>query len=228
MLTPKTPTISIDSLTTGSVLDAPASLTLTTKVEDINDDVEKVVFHNNGEIISEVFEPPYNLAINNLSPGSYSISAKAIDSEGLTGYSNVIEFTVKAPTLNIYKTNTPPIIDGIIDDVWTQEKVEKHIVTSELVGSDIPEEDLSGHARVLWDDSCIYLLAKVTDDIKIDDSSTPYNDDIVEFYFDTDYSHATSYDSDDVQFSFLWNDGYWNYPIRALNRGRGLQLFKHT
>ncbi len=204
---PKTPIISIDSLTTGSVLDAPASLNLTTKVEDINNDVEKVVFSNNGKIISEVPEPPFNLTINNLSPGSYSVSAKAIDSEGLTGYSNVIEFTVKAPTLNIYKTNTPPAIDGAIDDVWTQEKVEKHIVTSELSGTNIKKEDLSGHAKVLWDDSCIYLLAEVTDDIKVDDSPTPYNDDIVEFYFDTNYSHKTSYDSGDVQFSFLWNDG---------------------
>ena len=204
---PNTPTISIDSPISGSTHDAPATVTFTTIVTDPNDDIVKVRFYNRDQIVGEVTEAPYSLILTDMTPGSYNISAEAEDGEGLIGYSNVVTVTVKAPTLPVYKTNTPPTIDGIIDYIWTKEEVVRFDATNKLVGTGFTESDLSGYAKMLWDDTYVYLLAVVTDDVKVNDSPNTYDDDNVEFYFDINNSKTATYDANDVQYSFAYNDG---------------------
>lgn len=204
---PNTPTITISSPQNGTTLDAPATITFTTTVTDPNNDVVKVTFYNKNQLLGEDTEAPYSLTLTEMTPGTYNISAEVIDIENLKGYSNVVSVTVKAPTLSIYKTSTPPVIDGIIDNIWTNEKVVSFVATNKLVGTDFTDSDLSGRAKILWDDIYVYLLAEVTDDVKMNDSPNTYEDDNVEFYFDINNAKSATYDANDVQYSFAWNDG---------------------
>lgn len=204
---PNTPSINIDSPANGTSYDAPANITFTTTVTDPNNDIVKVVFYNKDKVVGESTTAPYSLTLENVKPGLYYISAEAIDAENLIGYSNVVTVSVKAPTAIAYKTSTPPNIDGLIDNVWTKEKITQFAAENKLVGTDFTTDDLSGYAKMIWDDNNVYLLTVVTDDVKTNDSPNTYEDDNVEFYFDSNNGKATSYQADDVQYSFAWNDG---------------------
>jgi hypothetical protein len=217
---PNAPTVTIDSPADGSVFDTPATVTFTTTVTDPNNDVARVVFFNKDQKVDEDTIAPFSLTLTDLTPGAYYISAEAVDSLNLTGYSNVVGITVKAPAEVVYKTSTPPTIDGIIDNIWTLEKVVSFEATNVLVGTGFKKSDLSGRAKMLWDDMYVYLLAEVADAVKINDSYNTYDDDNVEFYFDINNAKSASYDADDVQYSFAWNDGT---TVGVLPAGRSIK-----
>jgi oligosaccharide reducing-end xylanase len=110
-------------------------------------------------------------------------------------------------TYKIYKVASPVTIDGTIDDVWTNGNVMPMNATKLLSGTVTNSADLSGYGKLLWDDTYLYALAVVTDDKKVNDSQNSYDDDAVEFYIDGNDVKATTYDANDVQYTFGWNDG---------------------
>jgi endo-1,4-beta-D-glucanase Y len=116
--------------------------------------------------------------------------------------------TVKVTyTYKIYNTNTPPTIDGEVDELWNDPLIQPITATKTLVGTIANSSDLSGTAKIMWDNTNVYVLAVVTDNIKTNDSPNSYEDDAVEFYFDINNDKATTYGANDVQYSFGWNDG---------------------
>lgn len=203
---PNTPSISLSTEAASSLV-TPASFTVSAEVSDLNDDVVKVVFYNGDQIIAEVTEEPYELVMEDVGQGSYNISARAIDAEELVGYSNIISIDVVLPEVKVYKTTTPPGIDGAIDPIWEDARVVPMEAATLLTGAITSAEDLSGYAKAVWTDTHIYLLADVTDDVLVNDGPQIYEDDNVEFYFDGNNAKAAAYDSDDVQYTFRWNDG---------------------
>ena len=59
----------------------------------------------------------------------------------------------------------------------------------------------------MWDNTNIYVLVNVTDDIKMNDSGLDYyKDDAVELFFDIGNDKSTTYGNNDAQFTFRWND----------------------
>jgi len=67
--------------------------------------------------------------------------------------------------------------------------------------------DLSGSWRTLWDDTNLYVLVDVTDDVLINDSANPWHDDSIEIYIDGDNLKGANYDGvNDIQYIFGWND----------------------
>ncbi|MFN8436044.1 MAG: glycoside hydrolase family 11 protein [Cytophagales bacterium] len=110
-------------------------------------------------------------------------------------------------TYKIYKVTSPVAIDGSIDDVWSNALVAPMNATKLLTGTVTNTTDLSGYAKLLWDNTNLYFLANVTDANKINDSQNVYDDDAVELYIDPDNTKATAYDANDIQYSFGWNDG---------------------
>ncbi len=120
-------------------------------------------------------------------------------------------------TYKIYKVSTAPTIDGAVDDIWNHTSVSPISASKTLSGTISSANDLSGTAKYLWDNTYVYVLAKVTDDTKQNDSQNAYDDDAVEFYFDINNEKATSYDANDVQYTFAWNDGT---VVGALPSGR--------
>jgi len=63
----------------------------------------------------------------------------------------------------------------------------------------------------LWDDTYLYVGAKVLDANLTDDSApSPWQDDAIEIYIDGDHNHGTSYDSHDRQIVKGWSyPGVW-------------------
>ena len=110
-------------------------------------------------------------------------------------------------TYKIFKVNSPITIDGTLEDVWNNVNVMPMNATKLLSGTVTNATDLSGFGKMLWDNNYLYMMATVTDDIKTNDSQNSYEDDLVEFYIDTDNAKATTYDANDFQYSYGWNDG---------------------
>lgn len=112
-----------------------------------------------------------------------------------------------ANTYKIFKVLYPIAIDGIVDAVWDNSNVVPMNATKLLQGTVANASDLSGYAKVLWDNEYLYLLATVIDDDQVNDSDPAYEDDGVELYIDINNDKATTYGANDVQYTFNWNNG---------------------
>jgi oligosaccharide reducing-end xylanase len=118
------------------------------------------------------------------------------------------EITVKVSIrYKIYKVSTPIVVDGTPEAAWTNASVLSAAATKLLTGTVSNSADLSGNFKALWDDTYLYVLADVSDDIKVNESANVYDDDAVEVYVDINNNKATTYGANDVQYSFGWNDG---------------------
>ena len=96
------PTVSITSPTSGAVLAAPASITLTAAAADQDGTVSKVEFFKNGVEIGEDTSSPFSFVWNNVPAGSYSLTAVATDNANSTGTSAAVSVVVNAaPTVSI-------------------------------------------------------------------------------------------------------------------------------
>ena len=110
-------------------------------------------------------------------------------------------------TYKIFKVSAPLTIDGTLEDVWNDANVKTIDATKLLSGLVSNATDLSGYAKLLYDNTNLYFLAVVTDEVKQNDSENSYDDDQVELYIDADNAKSESYDANDCQYSFGWNDG---------------------
>ncbi len=94
------------------------------------------------------------------------------------------------PTDVIKKTDTKPVIDGVMDEgIWDQANV--NFIDKPFTG-ETPTLGESGETnwRALWDDDGIYVLVTVTDDVYAPvfiGTGDGYMYDKVEIYFDTNY-----------------------------------------
>ena len=205
---PDAPVITIDSPENNATYNEFSTIDIETTVTDISEDVVRVDFYNGSELLGSDDTAPYTFSWENVEGGEYLISAEAFDATELSGLSNVIKVIVISPTKEIYKVFTPPVIDGVVDDLWNNSYITQYNAQTVLIG-EFDDADLSGSARAVYDDTYIYLMAEVNDDVlKNDSPSAIYQDDNVEFYFDGNNGKTNSYEPDnDVQYSFRWDDG---------------------
>lgn len=119
----------------------------------------------------------------------------------------------------IHKTPVAPTIDGVEDAVWMSADIETISAEKEVVATVSSSNDLSGTLKLLWDDSNVYFYSVITDDTKQNDSQNSYEDDAIEIYFDVNNDKATTYGTNDVQYSFGWDDGT---VVGALPSGRSV------
>ena len=66
------------------------------------------------------------------------------------------------------KTEQPIVIDGTVDAAWTGASVQ---TLSNWSWRGLRRDDLSASFRALYDDTNLYLLAEVTDDVVMNDSA---------------------------------------------------------
>lgn len=62
------------------------------------------------------------------------------------------------------RTTVVPVIDGNIDECWSE--VERFAATHVIIGEVRDASDLSEWFRILWDETYLYLLIEVEDDVK--------------------------------------------------------------
>ena len=109
----------------------------------------------------------------------------------------------QARDFDIARVATPPVIDGKPDEVWAQATALP--INRVIVGTVDNPGDASGQFRVLYDAQNLYALVDINDDKLVNDSSSAYLDDSVEFYIDGDNGKGPSpLSGHNRQYTFGW------------------------
>jgi len=110
------PTVSITSPLSNAVFTAPVTITINANAADSDGTVSKVEFFANNNLIGTDTTMPYSFTWSNVVAGTYSLTAKAVDSSGLSTTSNAVQVTVNAqgipPTFSITNPTNNAIISG--------------------------------------------------------------------------------------------------------------------
>jgi hypothetical protein len=103
--TPTTPTISIVSPGDGATLPANQPVTITAAANDPNGLVQSVMFLVNGTQVGTDTTAPYSVTLNSLAPGTYRLSAVAIDASGSSANAALVTVTVSALSSSTQPSN---------------------------------------------------------------------------------------------------------------------------
>ncbi len=98
-----TPTVSLTAPTNGNLYLAPATFAVKANASSPGATVVKVEFYADGNLINTDTASPYQFDWTNVAAGTYSITAKVVDSNGA-------EATSAARTVTVAATNTPPTV----------------------------------------------------------------------------------------------------------------------
>jgi hypothetical protein len=96
------PAVTITSPTDGTVITAPANVTIKADVDDSDASVKSVAFYANDDLLGRVTKPPYQITVSKLKAGNYNFFARATSEFGKTGTSddvNVLVSTTPVVTL---------------------------------------------------------------------------------------------------------------------------------
>jgi chitinase len=107
------PTVAINSPENSTSFTAPANIVITATAADADGTVARVDFYNGSTLLGTATASPYSFAWNNVTAGSYTITAKATDNAGGTSTSAAISITINSvaninPTIAI----TAPAINA--------------------------------------------------------------------------------------------------------------------
>src|SRR6266404_4749323 len=88
------PTVSLTSPTNGASFNALANITITANANDSDGTVSRVDFYQGTSLIGTATASPYNIIWNNVTTGTYSLTAKATDNLGTQTISTAVNVTV--------------------------------------------------------------------------------------------------------------------------------------
>ena len=143
--------------------------------------------------------------------GDFDVTLTVTGADGGTGTVtrsiNVFEGTGSlVRPLEIPRATAVPSIDGVEDAVWADAQT---ISLESVASGPAPDDaaDLSGTLSLLWDETAVYGLFRVTDDqLQNDSPAETWQDDGVEFYLDAgNEKEFEGYDDNDVQYTMNWN-----------------------
>ncbi|HTF80285.1 MAG TPA: sugar-binding protein, partial [Cytophagales bacterium] len=193
-------TVNITSPTT-TTFATGANVSVSATASTTGGNISKVEFIVDGTVVATVTSAPYTHVLTGLGAGSHSVEVKATDSNGKTGIKSItLNFSMAFP-----KVSVAPTIDGNVDALW--DSIEPTTLTKSIAGTVSGNSDLSGHFKAVWDNNYLYVLGNITDDNKSNDSPEAYNDDAVEVYVDINNDKPATYATNDVQYTFGYNDG---------------------
>ena len=199
--------VSITSPQNGTSLSGcKTDLTISANASTSSGNISKVEFFANGQKIGEDNNAPYSIMWNNVPKGNHDISAKATASpSSSTATSDIVSISVEN---GIRATATAPTIDGVKDGIWNNfQAVSLNKVLFDGDGI-ISDADLSAKYYAVMDNTYLYVLVEVNDDILINDSPTneTWKDDKVELYIDYGNDKNSEYGNNDHSFGFVYND----------------------
>lgn len=96
----KLPEVSLTAPSNNSAYEAPASIQLTVSASDADGSITKVEFFEGNNKLGMDNSAPYDFTWNNVSPGTYTITAKAWDNENAVSTSQSISITVTEPSIS--------------------------------------------------------------------------------------------------------------------------------
>ncbi len=108
-----------------------------------------------------------------------------------SAYSKVETHAPNRTTYHAPYTQELPKIDGVADEsVWQLAKWQN--LDHRWLGPEYSKADFQGRYKVVWNESKLYLLAEIVDDILIDSHQNPliqyWDDDTLEIFLDEDFS----------------------------------------
>jgi|WetSurMetagenome_2_1015567.scaffolds.fasta_scaffold03523_2 uncharacterized repeat protein (TIGR02059 family) len=106
----KSPTVSLSSPVNGSSFSAPATITILANASDADGTITKVEFYNGSTKIGEKSTAPFSFIWNNVSAGTYLLTALAIDNYDGKATSSATSITVYTVTPPVNKPPTVSII----------------------------------------------------------------------------------------------------------------------
>jgi hypothetical protein len=98
------PTVTLTQPANGATFSAPATVNLSATASDTDGTVTKIEFFNGTTKLGEDTTAPYSFTWSGVSPGSYTLTARATDDVGGTATSAASMITV------LSSTNTPPAV----------------------------------------------------------------------------------------------------------------------
>jgi hypothetical protein len=93
----RSPRVTISSPTSGATITQPGPVAIAVDAPDPDGAVGKVTLFQGTAILATLTNAPYTFQWTNLSPGSYTLTAQAIDVSGLIGVSSPVGFVVAPP-----------------------------------------------------------------------------------------------------------------------------------
>jgi subtilisin family serine protease len=97
------PSVAITSPAEGAAFLAPAAIAIAATASDSDDGIQQVAFYANGALVGTDALSPYAFTWHNVAPGSYTLTAVAMDNVGATTTSAVVSVSVAA-------SNVPPSV----------------------------------------------------------------------------------------------------------------------
>ena len=147
VLANQAPAISLTSPTANQGFTAPASIQLTAEASDPDNPLAKVEFFQGATLIATVLSPPYASTWENVTAGSYQITAKATDALGAETSTAPITISVANAQAGVFylhtdHLNTPRLVtDEQNRIVWRNDP------TTEPFGNSPVEEDPDGDGQ---------------------------------------------------------------------------------
>jgi len=99
--TDQPPVATITSPANNSTFPSTSNITFTSTASDPDGTISKVEFYNGTTLIGTATNAPYTITWNNVSAGTYSITAKATDNLGSTGISSPVTIIVNSQSPNL-------------------------------------------------------------------------------------------------------------------------------
>lgn len=115
------PTVSLTAPTNGSTYAAPASITLNATAGDSDGTIARVEFYNGSTLLGQDTTSPYSYSWTNVAAGTYSVTARAIDSSSAQTNSSAVTVTVNTVVSSQGSTSTPVLnlIESAGYGYWT-------------------------------------------------------------------------------------------------------------
>lgn len=142
---------------------------------------------------------PYSITWTPPANGSYSLTATA-DFSVAANVNSVGTVNISVGELNA--TSTAPTIDGTIDALWSS--YGRYNLDA---GSSTTSADLDGYYKIMYDNTYLYVLVDVNDDVLNNDHANSWEDDAVEVMIDigNDKVGCCTYGGNDYQYIFEYN-----------------------
>jgi RHS repeat-associated protein len=135
---------------TPSAATAPAAITLNATASDSDGAIARVEFYNGAALLGTVTQTPYTFSWNNVTAGSYTLTAKAIDELGMatTSAPQTVSIAASAPATKVFyifsdQVNTArEITDTAGVKVWQADP--------DPFGANLPDENPAGQGRFVY------------------------------------------------------------------------------
>lgn len=117
----------------------------------------------------------------------------------------LVTSTVFSQVLVVTKTNVPITIDGSSDDaIWGM--IEENLVNNPYVGAPDDEFDSEGRFKMTWDETYLYFICEVNDDVLFEDSDgANEHDESFDLFFDPWLDGGTAPQEDDALITLEWS-----------------------